>query len=168
MISHRDVHPEGCTLVPAGATDAAFLHRLFVAVESAAMPVAPPALIQMLDIQHATRTATYRRTFPQATDLVIHKNGRAVGRAYVDFSGQPVHLIDLAILPERQSQGIGTAVLRALCAAAGAMDRHVALSVLEGQPAQRLYTRLGFAVTEHTPPHVTMLWAGGHGISGNA
>jgi GNAT superfamily N-acetyltransferase len=159
-LSPDDLRPDGCTLVLAGPPDTPFLHRLFVAVETAAMPVALPALVQMLDIQYGVRTTTYRQNFPQATDLIIHKDGTAVGRAYVDFSSQPAHLIDIALLPKWQLQGLGTAVLRALCDGAKARGTQVTLSVIEGQPAQRLYARLGFAVTGRTPPYVAMRWSG--------
>lgn len=166
MTSPRDLHPDdlhpaGCTLVPAGPSDADFLHHLFVAVETAAMPLPLPALIGMLDIQHAARTASYRRNFPQATDLIIRNQGTSVGRAWIDFCSRPVRLVDIAVLPDWQARGIGTAVLRALCDAAQARDAQVALSVIEGQPAQRLYARMGFAVTGRTAPHVAMLWTGG-------
>jgi GNAT superfamily N-acetyltransferase len=160
ILSPDDLRPDRCTLVLAGPDDAAFLHRLFVAVETAAMPVALPALVQLMDIQYGARTTTYRQNFPQATDLIIQKDGTAVGRAYVDFSSQPAHLIDIALLPEWQSQGLGAAVLRALCDGAQARGTQMTLSVIEGQPAQRLYARLGFAVMGRTPPHVAMRWCG--------
>ncbi len=81
MTIPQALQPKGCTLTPATPADADFLHRLFVEVETASMPLAVPALIQMLDQQHHIRMATYRQTFPEATDLIIHKDGTAIGRS---------------------------------------------------------------------------------------
>ncbi|WP_299628630.1 GNAT family N-acetyltransferase [uncultured Tateyamaria sp.] len=160
MTIPQDLHPKGCTLTLATPAEADFLRRLFVEIETAAMPVALPPLIQMLDQQHDSRMATYRQSFPQATDLIIRRNGTAIGRLMIDLTRRPIHGVDIAILPDWQSKGIGTAVLQAMCNTARAYGTDVSISVIEGQPAQRLYSRMGFEVTGRTPPHATMLWSG--------
>lgn len=154
------LQPDDCDLVAAGPEHDAFLHRLFVDVQIAAMPVPQPALVLMLDIQHRSKTASYRQTFPEAVDMIITKAGQNIGRAYIDFSTRPVHFIDIAILPIWQGQGLGTDVFETLLQAARARAAHVSLSVIEGQPAQRLYSKLGFRTTEREEPYLSMLWTG--------
>lgn len=160
MTIPQELQPKGCTLTKATSADADFLHRLFVEVETASMPVALPALIQMLDQQHESRMTTYRQIFPEATDLIIRKDGTAIGRLMIDLTSRPIHGVDIAILPAWQSKGIGTAVLQAMSKTAQAYGTQVSISAIEGQPAQRLYAKMGFEVTGRTSPHVTMLWRG--------
>jgi ribosomal protein S18 acetylase RimI-like enzyme len=56
-------------------------------------------------------------------------------------------LLDISLLPEHRGQGIGGELIRALvqqCVESGAA---LQLQVLNTNPAQRLYVRLGFSKT---------------------
>ena len=68
-------------------------------------------------------------------------------RVYIDY---------VAILPRFRNQGIGAQVVQEVIAAAAAKGQPVALQVLRGNPARRLYERLGFVVTEETAEHFRM------------
>ena len=85
--------------------------------------------------------------------LVAERNGRVVGHvmiSYVLLRGGASHrvasLSPLAVAPDAQGQGIGSALVRAVTA--GADVRGEPLVVLEGSPL--FYARLGF---EHAAPH---------------
>ncbi|MGF6838253.1 ribosomal protein S18 acetylase RimI-like enzyme [Paraburkholderia youngii] len=52
----------------------------------------------------------------------------------------------LQIAPALQGRGIGEQVLRTILRAAAAEALPVSLQVLKGNPAKRLYDRLGFAI----------------------
>src|SRR6266702_827335 len=56
-------------------------------------------------------------------------------------------LVQLQISPERQGRGIGERVLHTILQAAQADALPFALKVLKGNPAKRLYERLGFETT---------------------
>ena len=53
-------------------------------------------------------------------------------------------LVDIALLPEHRSHGIGTALLQQLLREAEVSGKPLRLSVIRGQRAGRLYQRLEF------------------------
>lgn len=57
-------------------------------------------------------------------------------------------LVQIQLLPEHQGKGIGEQLIRTVLAQAEAAGLPVALSVLRGNPARRLYERLGFSEVE--------------------
>lgn len=81
-------------------------------------------------------------------DYVITCDGRDVGRLALSRHPDGIHVVDIALLTRERSRGIGTAVLEAVIEAATGTDRDVTLYVDRGNPARRLYERLGFEVVE--------------------
>ena len=65
--------------------------------------------------------------------------------------------LSVAVVPGRRDQGIGSALLRALLAAAAGVFPAVSLSVTIANPAFRLYQRLGFAVVREDGDSATMV-----------
>ena len=65
-------------------------------------------------------------------------------RIYVDRTEDEIRVIDISLLPEFRNQGIGSALLQGVLGEAAESNRAVHLSVVEGNPARRLYQRLGF------------------------
>ncbi|MGD0635689.1 MAG: GNAT family N-acetyltransferase [Beijerinckiaceae bacterium] len=137
----------------AAPEDELFLRGLFAAVRGPEFAAAglPGAMVaQLLGQQYRAQQAGYAAAFPQASSLVILREGVSVGR--VLLAGRPsgegwaLHIVDIAILPTRQGQGIGSDVIEALARAArsdGAAG--LSLSVLStNTKARRLYERLGF------------------------
>jgi ribosomal protein S18 acetylase RimI-like enzyme len=66
--------------------------------------------------------------------------------------------VDIALLPEHRNVGIGSALVRQVCAEAAALGKPVRLCVLKSSRAQRLYARLGFVTTAQTELHLEMEW----------
>ncbi|QFT93972.1 Acetyltransferase (GNAT) family protein [Roseovarius sp. THAF9] len=151
----------GYTLVPAEARHTAFLKQLFMACERqkmGALPLSEPDLARLLEPQFAARCAQYARDWPGASDLILTEGPEPIGRFLVDFSADPVHAVDAAILPAFQGRGVGTLMFRALCDEAAARGRDVTLSTLDGRRPERLYRRLGFVVQARPAPYVSMIW----------
>jgi ribosomal protein S18 acetylase RimI-like enzyme len=96
------------------------------------------------------------QAFSDADTLVIEADGVAVGRLLLRRTPGELEVVDLAVLADRRGEGIGTAVLEALGAAADAEGRKAILQVERGNPALRLYERLGFVVTGQTERHLVM------------
>ncbi|GII42048.1 GNAT family N-acetyltransferase [Planotetraspora phitsanulokensis] len=61
------------------------------------------------------------------------------------------------LAPDRQGQGLGSAVLRTVLEGADAQGMAVGLNVLQGSAARRLYERHGFAVEAEDPVDVFMV-----------
>lgn len=67
--------------------------------------------------------------------------GRERGFGYVDDKTPE---LGVAVLPEYRGRGVGTSLLSRLIEAAGDKYESISLSVSAGNPAARLYQRLGF------------------------
>jgi ribosomal protein S18 acetylase RimI-like enzyme len=110
--------------------------------ELAAVPWPPEVLAVFLDQQLTARDAGHRAQHPYASWSVVVVDGADAGVLCVDRSGPETAVVDVALLPWAQGRGAGTAVLSALAAE----GRPLSLAVVRGNPALRLYERLGFTV----------------------
>jgi ribosomal protein S18 acetylase RimI-like enzyme len=70
-----------------------------------------------------------------------------VGWLVVHKTAAEIHVVDIAVMPERRGSGIGTIVLEELLAESDRNGIPVRLSVNVTNPAARLYERLGFRRT---------------------
>jgi ribosomal protein S18 acetylase RimI-like enzyme len=86
----------------------------------------------------------YAAQFPAAAHDLVLVDGEPAGRLYVDRDESAILVVDIALLPEQRGRGIGTALLTGLLADADAAGKTVSVHVERGNPARRLYERLGF------------------------
>jgi ribosomal protein S18 acetylase RimI-like enzyme len=92
----------------------------------------------------------YLEHYPGATLDVIEVGGESAGRLYVNWGVADIRIMDIALLPAFRGRGIGTRLLQELLDAGRASARSVSIHVERGNPARRLYQRLGFRpVGEH-------------------
>ncbi|MGM9516550.1 GNAT family N-acetyltransferase [Roseateles sp. DB2] len=82
--------------------------------------------------------------FPGALFLLLMRKGMPVGRLYWWEGREQSVLVDVILLPALRGQGLGTALLTALLDRADARGLPIELHVAAGNPAHRLYRRLGF------------------------
>ncbi|RQR90902.1 MULTISPECIES: N-acetyltransferase [unclassified Burkholderia] len=146
--------PPAIRLRPASAADLPFLLRLrqLTMTEHLQRVGAPTD-----DAAHHQRIATHfddalivcEGTDADADSIGLLKVTRAAGE-------WQVHQIQ--ILPSRQGRGIGEAVLRELLSEAAREPVPVSLSVLHGNPALRLYERLGFRLLSETDSSANLIW----------
>jgi ribosomal protein S18 acetylase RimI-like enzyme len=111
--------------------------------------------LTQFEAQHRDYTGRY----PMARFLVIEAKREPIGRLYIDFSGEAAHLIDIALLPASQGQGIGGRILVALQEQARATGQALRLSVARmNNRAACLYARHGFSREAEGATHLSMLW----------
>ena len=79
--------------------------------------------------------------------------GEEKGYGYIDDSTPE---LGMAVFPEHRGQGIGTTLLTRLVEAATQIYEQISLSVAAGNPALRLYERLGFEVVAKVGTSLTM------------
>ncbi len=108
--------------------------------------------------QFAAQHGDYTRSYPGMERRIVERGGAAIGRVYVDLTGDACHLIDIALMPDTRGLGIGAAILTDLMAHAARFRKPVKLSVITDNPARRLYERLGFATTEAGALYNSMIW----------
>jgi len=110
------------------------------------------------EAEHRSRI---RDSFEPSTHRLVHVDGQLAGLLAVKVHAEHVQLVKLFLLPSFQGRGIGTRLVRQVMAQAAAQERPVRLRVLRVNPAQRLYLRLGFVITDETPERLTMEWRPG-------
>ena len=100
---------------------------------------------------------------------VDEASGEAVGGVWLrlfsaseapgGFIEETIPVLGIAVWPGWRGQGIGTALMRRLLE--GPAGRApISLNVAKGNPAQRLYERMGFEVVEDTGASLTMMRSG--------
>ena len=103
----------------------------------------------------------FDRRFREYLALIIECDGQAAGGLLLEWKSDSLYIHELQLLPEYQSQGIGTEVIEKVIEQAAARRLPVTLSVVPANPrARHLYERLGFEVTTTEPPFIRMRYGG--------
>lgn len=98
----------------------------------------------------------FRDSFSAAHTSVIVVGGEVAGSVTMRPEGGRRWLEHFYLSPHLQGRGLGSSVLRALLEQADTQGVAVALNVLQGSPARRLYERHGFTVESEDPVDVFM------------
>ena len=114
-----------------------------------------------LRMQFEAREAHYRQHHPEAFFQIIVVDGAAVGAICVDRRENRLQIVDIALLAAYRDNGLGSRVLQAIVDEAAKRALPVRLHVLAGNPAVRLYRRLGFNAIAEDGVHVLMEWTPG-------
>jgi GNAT superfamily N-acetyltransferase len=123
------------------------------------------AFVRMqFDAQHAY----YREQYPDAAFDVILLDGEAAGRLYLNRSADEIRIVDIALLPERRGQGIGTALVARILDEAAREGKAVRIHVERFNPALRWYEKLGFAPVADRGVYLLMEWRARTGNDVNA
>lgn len=135
------------TLRPFTTDDLPLLFRIYAGTreqELAAVPWTQEQKVAFLAMQFQAQHADYQKNYPDAAFDIVECEGVPVGRLYLHQRPDEVRIIDIAILPERRSAGLGTALLSGVINDAKSIGKPVTIHVEKYNPALRLYQRLGF------------------------
>ncbi len=149
-------------LRPATPADRDFLLAVYAGVREAELAqVAWPegAKEAFVRQQFEAQDRYYREYYANAAFDVIEVEGELAGRLYVDRWPAEIRIVDIALAPSFRGRGVGTALLRELMAEAEASGRSLTIHVEHGNPARRLYERLGFVPVAERG-HNTLMSAG--------
>jgi ribosomal protein S18 acetylase RimI-like enzyme len=109
--------------------------------------------------QFQAQSQHYEARFPDADHRIILHNGKTAGRIFVARGKDEIRLVDIALLAEHRSHGIGSLLLGQLqdeAREAGVPLRHM---VEKNNPrAKRFYERLGFRAVDEIATHFLMEW----------
>ena len=139
------------TLRPQVSADDAFLFELYASTrgeETAALCWNDEQKQEFLRSQFELQAAHYRRHYKGASFDIVEVNGQAAGKLYVHRGEEDWRVMDIALLPQYQSQGAGASLLRSLLTEAEGAGVSVTIHVEEHNRARRLYERLGFQLKE--------------------
>ena len=151
------------SLRPASDADEGFLYRLYEATRGQQfqlLPLPPEQIEALVRMQFNAQRSGYRQQYPASEDSIILLNGEPAGRVWLDGSSRlELHLLDIAILPKYQGQGVGTGVVRQAMEEARAAGKTISLHVSRTNVrAFDFYRRLGFEVTGGDQMNVEMKW----------
>ena len=91
-------------------------------------------------------------------EIICADSGIAIGRVLTHRAADSMCLVDIAVVREKQRQGFGTQVIQGLQRECAEQRWQMRLQVLKGNPAEKLYQRLGFRVTGEAPLRRHMVW----------
>ncbi len=100
----------------------------------------------------------FQDRFDPARMQIVERAGETAGYISVERREDAIFLGVIEIAPDFQGQGIGKGLIRDLQDEAQGRGVPLKLQVLQGNPARRLYERLGFKVTGETETHIMMSW----------
>ena len=139
------------TFRPAGPEDEEFLYQLYYTTrrkEIEAMGLAPAQQEMFLRMQFVAQNLSYQAEFSNPVHNIILYEGRPAGRVMTMIMEDVHRYIDLAILPEYQSLGIGTQIIKDLLDESARAGLPARLHVLKTNRAFQLYERLGFSIVD--------------------
>lgn len=111
-----------------------------------------------LKMQHLCQKQSYRLQYPDLISRIILDGDDRAGYILTARKEAEMILVDIALLPQFRGKGIGLAVLTGLQEETMAADLSIQLSVFNGNPARRLYERLGFQPIEQNELYTIMKW----------
>lgn len=149
------------TLRPAQADDEDFLFELYCdtrADEMAAWGWEAAQREAFLRMQFRAQQQHYQRLATPAERQIVSRDARPIGWIATVQEQQTLRLADIALLAAERNQGIGTALIREVLAAAARIGALVQLQVLRHNRAIRLYQRLGFTIVGDNGVYLAMEW----------
>jgi ribosomal protein S18 acetylase RimI-like enzyme len=119
---------------------------------------APGQREAFLRMQFDAQDSEYRKRNPEGTFHVITVGGRPAGRLYVDRRAGDIRIVDISLLPEFRSAGVGGRLITTLMGEAAASGCILSIHVEVNNRAGELYGRLGFAVAAELGVYRRMEW----------
>ena len=99
---------------------------------------------------------------------MLHIDGAEIGWIQVTDNKEGLHLDQLHLIDGYRNRGIGTRLIQALLERGRRGGKWVGLNVIRGNPAIRLYRRLGFALIGEDDDKLQMRWRDGHAPDASA
>jgi ribosomal protein S18 acetylase RimI-like enzyme len=123
--------------------DDPYLRALFADSRDDLLLLPPEVREPLIAMQFEAQRRQIAAAHPDAVHEVLVVDGADVGRLVVAQSADAAHIVDITIARASRRQGIATAVLHELIAAAG--NHAVTIRVWSANiPARRLYEQVGF------------------------
>jgi ribosomal protein S18 acetylase RimI-like enzyme len=103
-------------------------------------------------------TTLFREGYKQGQTQIISVDGRVIGFIQmVDFADR-LYLRQIHLIDGFRGRGIGSTLISAELKRGAESGRPVTLDVMHGNPAKRLYVKLGFESTGQDPDKEHMIW----------
>jgi len=142
--------------------DEIFLYDLYAAVRGPEFALAPITAEQkehLIRMQFCAQISAYTQMYPNSCYHIVLLDGKAVGRLWVAPGDGEFHLVDIAVHPSLQGNGIGTALIQRLQQEAAKARLPIRSSVFRFNPGSlRFHQRLGFTIVRADEMYYHMEW----------
>jgi ribosomal protein S18 acetylase RimI-like enzyme len=148
-------------LRPVRTEDVPFLAKLYASTRETEMALVDWSEAQktaFLNMQFDAQHRYYTEMYSDAHFDVIESGGVPVGRLYVDYRPEAIHVIDIALLPDYRGLGLGKQIMQDLLRQGENEGLQVTIHVEQFNPALRFYQRLGFEMLQGEGIHFLMRW----------
>lgn len=147
---------------PEAAADQHFLRELILSTvlrDLGADAWPEPMRSKLLDVQCTGRLQGIRSNYPAAVSEIIAADGCDVGWLVVADLADHVRLVEIMLVEDYRSRGIGSEIVRQVLVAGAAAGKPVRLRVdVLNDGAARLYRNLGFQRIGGDELHHSMEW----------
>jgi len=113
---------------------------------------------EFLDMQYEAQQRFHANEYKRAVDRIVLRDGEPVGRLMFESREHEIRCIDIAVLAEHRSHGIGAQLVRGLQEEAKRQKKPLRLQVIRFSRAISLFERLGFQRISETGTHFQMEW----------
>jgi GNAT superfamily N-acetyltransferase len=148
-------------LIPSTGAHSEFLHQVFVQNRKP-LWLAAGLRVGWIDELLVQQSKLQQHSFEQdAADqysFIIAAKGIWVGRLVVRANDDGIHIVDIALLPDHQNQGIGQEVINYLKKQAQARNQPLTLNADETSRAYEWYLDRGFTTTQAAGINRSMAW----------
>jgi GNAT superfamily N-acetyltransferase len=141
LITVRDVTP----------ADYGFLREVYASTREEELALVPWDNDQreaFLKFQFDAQDSYYRSKFCGAAYQIILNDGERVGRLYVDRDNDGIRILDVTVLPQFRSVGIGSYLVKQIVDEAMSTGQPVTIWIEHFNPSQKLFRRFGFAMIQ--------------------
>jgi len=107
-------------------------------------------------MQSMAQLADYKKNYPGASFQIILYKQKPAGRFYTWENDNEIRLMDITLLPQFRSKGIGKSFLQDLIKKAKKVQKKISLHVDPSNPILKLYQRLGFIYIKNNGRHYYM------------
>ena len=111
-----------------------------------------------VEMQFAAQQKHYASEYPNASHDIILADSRPVGRLYVARLNEEIRIVDITVLAQERSRGIGTYLIEKLLDEAALTARFVSVYVETFNPSLKLFERLGFKRGEQAGINFLLKW----------
>lgn len=102
-------------------------------------------LLPLLEMQFNSQRSSYKRQYPNAEEYIVYMDELPVGWLILDNS-QSYHIVNIMVHEAYRGNNIGSEIVRDVLCKADREGKQVTLFVEKNNPAQKLYSRLGFKI----------------------
>jgi len=143
-------------------SDEPFLVSVYASTRAAELAQVPWSAEQkdaFVRMQFAAQQQHYATEYPEAAHDIVWLDGAIpVGRLYLMRGEEAFHILDITILPQYRSRGIGSCLLRSLQEEAGKRGRPITIYVESFNPSLQLFRQLGFEHVAEKGFHLLLQW----------